>query len=298
MRVHLQGDSEAGHFSAQLLQLGDGKWQVDPASGTISFPSNFCTVVKSLEELKQMVFSNIQMQFQKAEWLCERAILAPKNSSVNTINLQILCLLPGQTKTYKSIDTVTEPAQAVYYPTEFLNSLEPPGMPPHNLDLKIGAPIILLRNLDPPKLCNGTRLKIKNLFPHIIEATILTGCAKGEDVFIPRIPLIPTDMPFDFKRLQFPVRLAFAMSINKAQGQSLKVAGIALEEACFSHGQLYVACSRVGSPKNLFVYAPGINVNNTFWGKFSTSLKKFMCHKYKRNFLKWHKIFSLVENYL
>jgi hypothetical protein len=61
--------------------------------------------------------------------------------------------------------------------------------------------------------------------PHVIEATILTGCAKGEDVFIPRIPLIPTDMPFEFKRLQFQVRLAFAMAINKAQGQSLKVLG-------------------------------------------------------------------------
>ncbi|CAF4579634.1 unnamed protein product, partial [Rotaria socialis] len=64
----------------------------------------------------------------------------------------------------------------------------------------------------------------ESLMPHVIEATILAGCAKGEDVFISRIPLAPTDMPFEFKRLQFPVRLAFAMSINMAQGQSLKVA--------------------------------------------------------------------------
>ena len=256
MRVHLHGDNAAGYFSHQLLQLGDGKWQVDPASGTVSFPSNFCTVAKSLEELKLAVFPNIQDQFKNPEWLCEKAILAPKNSSVNSINSQIHNFLPGISKNYKSIDTVTDPAQAVYYPTEFLNSLDPPGMPSHNLELKIGAPIILLRNLDPPKLCNGTRLSIKHLLPHVIEATILTGCAKGEDVFIPRIPLIPTDMPFDFKRLQFPIRLAFAMSINKAQGQSLKVAGIVLEEACFAHGQLYVACSRVGSPTNLFNFAP------------------------------------------
>ena len=105
-------------------------------------------------------------------------------------------------------------------------------------------------------------MTVRKLFSHVIEATILTGCAKGENVFIPRIPLIPTDMPFDFKRLQFPIRLAFAMSINKAQGQSLKVAGIALEEQCFSHGQLYVACSRVGSPKNLFIYAPNGKTKN------------------------------------
>ena len=69
--------------------------------------------------------------------------------------------------------------------------------------------------------------------PHVIEATILTGCSKGEDVFIPQIPMVPNDMPFEFKRLQFPVRLAFAMPINKAQGQSLKVAGINLGTSCF-----------------------------------------------------------------
>ena len=63
-------------------------------------------------------------------------------------------------------------------------------------------------------------------------------------------------MPFDFKRLQIPVRFVFAITINKAQGQSLSVAGFNLESPCFSHGQLYVACSRVGTPKNLFVYAP------------------------------------------
>ncbi|UYV78032.1 hypothetical protein LAZ67_15003275 [Cordylochernes scorpioides] len=61
--------------------------------------------------------------------------------------------------------------------------------------------------------------------------------------------------PLHFKRLQFPIRVSFAMSINKAQGQSLKIAGIDLEQPCFSHGQLYVACSKVGSGRNLYVLA-------------------------------------------
>jgi len=103
---------------------------------------------------------------------------------------------------------------------------------------------------------------VKNLYSHLIEATTLTGCAKGKDVFIPRIPLIPTDLLFDFKRIQFPVHLAFAMSINKVQGQSLKIVGIHLQNPCFSHGQIYVACSRVRHPTNLHILAPGGKTRN------------------------------------
>ncbi|CAF1621204.1 unnamed protein product, partial [Didymodactylos carnosus] len=224
MRVHLQGDASAGRFAQQLLILGDGKAPADRITGLIHIPDTFCNVVESIEVMKSSVFPNIRSHFNDHKWLCERAILAPKNNSVNAINLQIQQQLPGETTSYKSGDTVTDVHEAIQYPTEFLNSLEPSGMPSHNLLLKVGSSIMLLRNLDAPRLCNGTRLCVKSLMPHVIEATILTGCAKGEDVFIPRISMIPTDMPFEFKRLQFPVRLAFAMSINKAQGQSLKVA--------------------------------------------------------------------------
>jgi len=72
-------------------------------------------------------------------------------------------------------------------------------------------------------------------------------------------------MPFKFKRLQFPVKLSFAMSINKAQGQSLEVVGLNLAEPVFSHGQLYVGCSRVGNPNNLFIYAPQGKTTNVVY---------------------------------
>ena len=69
----------------------------------------------------------------------------------------------------------------------------------------------------------------KKLMLKVIEVAILNGKSKGDDVLIPRLPVIPTDMPFKFKRLQFHVRLAFLMTINKAQGQSLQVCRLNLK---------------------------------------------------------------------
>ena len=112
---------------------------------------------------------------------------------------------------------------------------------------------MLLRNLDAPKLCNGTRLVVSRLQPNVIEAKIMTGSGAGENVYIPKVPMNSTALPFLLKRVQFPLRLCFGMTINKSQGQSLKVAGLDLSTPCFAHGQLYVGCSRVGSPDNLFV---------------------------------------------
>ena len=93
--------------------------------------------------------------------------------------------------------------------------------------------IILLRNINPPRLCNGTRVSVKKMMNNIIEATILNGKFK-EDVLLPRIQIISTDMPFEFKRLQFPVWLVFAMTINKAHRQSLQMCGLNLGNPCFS----------------------------------------------------------------
>lgn len=110
-------------------------------------------------------------------------------------------------------------------------------MPPHNLQIKVGSPVILLRNLNPPRLCNCTRLFITKLMKNVIEAIIFNGKFRGEIVLLPRIPIIPTDVPIQFKRLQFPIRLAFAMTINKSQGQTMSVCGLDLSTSCFSHGQ-------------------------------------------------------------
>lgn len=75
--------------------------------------------------------------------------------------------------------------------------------------------------------------------------------------------MLPTDVPIQFKHLQFPIRLAFAMTTNNSHGQTMTICGLNLENPCFSQGQLYVACLHVGKPSNHFVYAPDGLIKNT-----------------------------------
>lgn len=234
MRVMLQNDQYGEIFSKQLIDIGNGKFPIDVLTGCITFSESFCQLTQSKAELIQKVFPNVAQNYLFHDWLSERAILAAKNTDVNELNLKIQDDIPGEMRTYKSIDTATNEDDVVNYSPEFLNSLDLPGLPPHNLQLKVGSVVIMLRNINQPRLCNGTRLAIKKLLNNVIEAIILKGKYKGEDVLIPRIPMIPTDVPFEFKRLQFPVRLAFAMTINKSQRQSLSVCGINIENPCFS----------------------------------------------------------------
>ena len=84
------------------------------------------------------------------------------------------------------------------------------------------------------------------------------GQHAGKRVFLPRIPLCPSDdemFPFQFKRKQFPIRLSFAMTVNKAQGHTIPNVGVYLPEPVFSHGQLYVALSRSTARSNIKILA-------------------------------------------
>ena len=249
MRAHLQDDAAATDFQACLLSIGNGQLPITN-DGLHCLP---CGVeVYSTGELIEAVFPQVEQNIHSMIWLSERAILCPKNDGVNNINIELLNMLPGEATLYRSVDTMVDEEQVVHFPVDFLNSLTLSGLPQHEIHLKTGAPVILMRNLDPPKLCNGTRLIINNMYANVIEATIMCGKFAGETVFVPRIPLNNDEMSFTFRRLQFPLKLCFALTINKSQGQTFKVVGLNLNQTCFSHGQLYVACSRVGSSLNLY----------------------------------------------
>ncbi|XP_073427380.1 ATP-dependent DNA helicase PIF1-like [Dendrobates tinctorius] len=180
------------------------------------------------------------------------------NDDVALLNDRVMDRMPGEYKLYKSDDSVDvdNEDEREHYPVEFLNSVMPSGMPSHRLQLKVGTIVMLLRNLNAKNgLCNGTRLIVTGLYSHVVQAKVVTGSAKGSKVFIPRIDLCPsdTDLPFRLRRRQFPIKPAFAKTINKSQGQTLHRVGIYLPEPVFGHGQLYVAFSRVKMRSNVKV---------------------------------------------
>ena len=142
------------------------------------------------------------------------------------------------------------------YDTEFLNTIKYFGLPHHKLVLKVGIPIMLIRNIDQAAgLCNGTRLRITKLGKHFIKAVALNGNNVGEEVLIHRMDMNPSDakLPFKMNRRQFPIIISFVMTINKSQGQSMSNVGLYLPNPIFSHGQLYVVLSRVKSIDGLKV---------------------------------------------
>ena len=113
-------------------------------------------------------------------------------------------------------------------------------------------------------MCNGTRLRVLSLQKNVLQCQILTGDKAGDIVLIPRITISSqknNGASFILQRHQFPVKLAFAMTINKSQGQTFDKVGLNLHLQCFSHGQLYVALSRTRKQEDVLISVDEENVD-------------------------------------
>ncbi|XP_074377968.1 uncharacterized protein LOC141719485 [Apium graveolens] len=260
-------------FAEWLLKIGDGKITAagadfpDLDEDDILIPSDFCDPESpnTVENMIEWTYPDFANKYQCPQYLSERAILTPKNHTVGHLNTVIVDTIPRESYTYFSVDkdedfggTATDLNFA--FPPEYLNSINIPGLPLHELKLKVGVAVMLMRNLNQTLgLCNGTRMIVMKCLKNCVQCEVICGAFVGTRHFIHRMELFPTEtkLPFKLLRKQMPLQICYSMTINKAQGQSLQRVGLFLPKSVFIHGQFYVAVNIVTSPKGLRIFIDG-----------------------------------------
>lgn len=261
---------ELKKFSDWVLEIGNGTIK-PPVDGVNEYHDDDIVIhlafydpefSNDVENLISWTYTDLKSKFKDPQYLSERAILTPTNQIVSHLNSLIVESLPGESFSYFSVDQAEDFAGTAAdlsfaFPPEYLNSINIPGLPPHELKLKVGVAVMLVRNLNRTLgLCNGTRLMVTQCLKRSVECEVICGPFAGTKHFIPRMELFPTEMklPFKFIRKQMPLQICYSMTINKSQGQSLNRVGLFLPNFVFTHGQLYVVVSRVTFPEGLKVF--------------------------------------------
>lgn len=247
--------TEEAELAKFVLDIGDGR--LNDENNNVMIPE-IC-IAPANSDFVEDIYGSLVREKQY-EQIAKSAILSARNVDVEEINKRVVQLFDCTSeRIYTSVDSIENcdngDINEVLSP-EYLNTLNPANLPPHQLRLSSNCIVMLIRNLSINEgLCNGTRLQILELGNHLLRCQILTGDKAGQIVFVNRITLYCEDnYPFTFKRRQFPIKLAFAMTINKSQGQTFNKIGIDLRKNVFNHGQLYVAFSRVRSWSSLKIY--------------------------------------------
>jgi hypothetical protein len=235
-------------YEELLPKIGDGI--VD------EIPIPVSCIAHSLEEAITRVYGDDVTHESNAD----SVMLAYTLHQCSIINEAVLSRIPGDTLFSTSVDDCSECKNPDDYPSDYIASLHITGCPPSILPLKQRARYMIYRNFDPPSICNGILAELISATRYNCKLRLLSGPGKNTEVILPRITFhVRSDasgLPFNFTRRQFPITPAYCLSVHKSQGQSLRRVGFVADTDAFSHGQVFVAMSRVGSWAQFVFFSP------------------------------------------
>ncbi|KAK3909974.1 ATP-dependent DNA helicase [Frankliniella fusca] len=246
-------------YSQFLLEVGNGS--ISESTFGVGreaerlVPLRFVQYCDCIDELVESIYpAEVLADPDKA---AERAILAPINTNVHSINDNIMAKLAHRVYELRSFDALAKDGDdGCDVPTDVLNEAKGRGVPDHVLRLKIGCVCLITRNL------NVEEVTVEAISHRLVRVRKPnTSVTYGIPRISFRFSIVPGS-PMEMTRRQFPLQVAYAISTHKSQGQTVKKVGVDLRTDCFTHGQLFVALSRVRNPDDLLVLVPSDRVHD------------------------------------
>ncbi len=183
---------EEANFARWQLEVGHGQYTDD--SCNITLPDHFHCPENTEDSLLNTIYPDIHISGHLDQYFSERIILSSMNNKVNELNETVLAKFPGPSQLFPSVDFIPiskqlgEDDPLLNYPVEYLNEINCGTLPLAKLELKIGCPVMVLKNLDAPNgVCNGSRGILTRHSNRVLEVRLLTGQQAGQTVFISRV---------------------------------------------------------------------------------------------------------------
>ncbi|XP_010431254.1 PREDICTED: uncharacterized protein LOC104715558 [Camelina sativa] len=237
--------------SDEKIDDGDADIDIPTEVSNIDCPDFMKTIVKEVYGESFASASSYGPRYCR-----DKVILCHTDDEVDQINDYMLSLLPGEEKLCYSDDCIAPPRDEhksrnpidyILLPPSMFAYCEVPGVPQQVLRLKVGAPVMLLTDIDPSRgLSTGTRLQITMVGDSLLTAKFATPSDYYGEFVIPKTHMFAAEgFPASLRRTQYPLTLAFAMTIDKSRGQTFSKVGLYLPSRQLRDGHRYLAISKV-----------------------------------------------------